>query len=122
MRAVKSRDTTPEIIVRRLLHAMGFRYRLHRDTLPGKPDIVFPSRRKVIFVHGCFWHGHTCRRGCRVPKTNREYWESKIARNKKRYELQVAELRAAGWQVLPIWECEARALPPLAKRLMLFLS
>ena len=79
MRAVKSRDTAPEIVVRRIVHALGFRYRLHRRDLPGAPDLVFPGRRKVVFVHGCFWHGHDCPRGARAPKTNADYWRGKIS-------------------------------------------
>lgn len=106
MRAVKSRDTTPELAIRRLLHAMGYRYRLHRADLPGSPDIVFPGRRKVIFVHGCFWHGHSCRRGARTPAVNREYWERKITRNIERDANVLAKLEDAGWQALVIWECD----------------
>ena len=94
MRAVKSRDTKPEMCVRRLLHRMGYRYRLHKESLAGKPDIVFPSRRRVIFVHGCFWHGHDCKRGNRIPATNTEYWTKKISRNVGRYSAQVEELEA----------------------------
>ena len=97
MRAVKGRDTKPEMTVRRLLHRMGYRYRLHRKDLPGKPDIVFGPRRKVIFVHGCFWHGHSCKRGSRVPKSNAEYWKEKIARNIERHSDQLDELTADGW-------------------------
>ena len=85
MSRIKGRDTKPELKVRRLLYGMGYRYRLHRKDLPGKPDIVFGSRRKVIFVHGCFWHGHSCKRGRRVPKSNVEYWQTKIARNVERH-------------------------------------
>ena len=85
MRAVRDRDTKPELAVRRLLHRMGYRYRLHWRDLPGKPDIVFGPRRKVIFVHGCFWHGHSCNRGNRLPKTNAEYWKAKIERNVARH-------------------------------------
>ena len=84
MRAVKSHDTKPELLVRRAIHCMGYRYRLHRKDLPGKPDVVFPSRKKIIFVHGCFWHGHDCARGARMPKSNRSYWVSKISRNRER--------------------------------------
>lgn len=84
MRAVRSANTKPEMIVRRMLHNAGFRYRLHRADLAGKPDLVFVSRRKVIFVHGCFWHGHGCKRGARVPKTNQNYWINKIERNRER--------------------------------------
>jgi len=110
MQAVKSCNTIPEIRVRRLVHAEGYRYRLHVRLLPGCPDLVFPSRRKVIFVNGCFWHGHTCARGSRVPKANRQYWERKIARNKERDLASLNELEALGWQVLTIWECEMRVI------------
>ena len=108
MRAVKSKDTKPEMIVRRLVHGMGYRYRLHRAGLPGKPDLVFGPRRKVIFVHGCFWHGHNCKRGARVPKTNVEYWTAKINRNRQRDEACEASLVAMGWRVLIVWECEMK--------------
>ena len=106
MRAVKGKNTIPEMAVRRLVHGMGYRYRLHRKGLPGKPDLVFGPRRKVIFVHGCFWHGHACERGKRVPKANRDYWTRKIARNRQRDQEHLAALHAARWQVLVIWECE----------------
>ncbi len=109
MRAVKSRDTKPEMIVRRLVHGLGYRYRLHRPDLPGKPDLTFPSRRKVVFVHGCFWHGHDCARGARVPKNNREYWIAKIARNKTREAKDCDRLREMGWSVFTIWECETKS-------------
>jgi DNA mismatch endonuclease (patch repair protein) len=108
MQAVKSKDTAPEILIRRALHAKGFRFRLHRKDLPGRPDLTFPSRRKVIFVHGCFWHGHNCARGSRVPKSNRDYWIAKIAGNKARDERNQIALETAGWSVLTIWECETR--------------
>lgn len=106
MRAVKARDTAPEMTVRRLVHSMGYRYRLHRKDLPGKPDLTFQSRRKVIFVHGCFWHGHDCKRGARIPKTNREYWETKIARNRERDSQNYKAFGLAGWEVLVVWECQ----------------
>lgn len=108
MQAVKSKDTAPEMAVRRTAFAMGYRYRLHGENLPGKPDLVFASRLKVIFVHGCFWHGHDCRRGARTPKENRDYWQAKIARNQARDGEVRAALTAAGWDVLTIWECEIR--------------
>ena len=121
MRAVKSKDTAPEMIVRRLLHSAGFRYRLHRTDLPGCPDLVFPGRRKVIFVHGCFWHGHTCTRGSRVPKANREYWRKKIAGNSKRDKRSARALRQAGWKSLVVWECQLRS-ERLLRRLTDFLA
>jgi len=115
MRSVKSENTLPELVVRSTLHRLGYRFRLHRPDLPGKPDIVFPRDQKVIFVHGCFWHGHDCVRGARVPKTNRAYWLSKIARNKARYSTQLSALEALGWQALTIWECQCRDVPALTR-------
>src|SRR5690348_9996888 len=108
MRAVKSVDTTPEIIVRHMAHAMGFRYRLYDKALSGTPDLVFPARRKIIFVHGCFWHGHHCKRGARIPKTNKKYWIKKINRNKVRDSHHRKALLSDGWKVLTVWECETR--------------
>lgn len=108
MRAVRSRDTTPEMIVRRAATALGYRYRLHKAELPGKPDLVFGPRRKVVFVHGCFWHGHDCPRGARIPKTNVDYWRAKISRNLARDRENAAALERAGWRVLTIWECSTR--------------
>lgn len=122
MQAVKSKNTKPEMTVRRLTHTMGYRYRLHRKELPGKPDLVFPSRRKVIFVHGCFWHGHDCRRGARTPKTNRDYWQAKIGRNKARDEKSRTSLSAAQWDVLTIWECEIKEPSVLKRRIARFLN
>jgi DNA mismatch endonuclease (patch repair protein) len=106
MQAVKSVNTEPEMIVRRMIHAQGFRYRLHRRDLPGCPDLVFPRTRKIIFVHGCFWHGHDCARGARMPKTNADYWSAKISRNRARDAKAKKQLRAHGWSVVVIWECE----------------
>ena len=105
MRAVKSRDTAPEIKLRRLAFAAGYRYRLNGESLPGKPDMVFWGRKKAIFVHGCFWHGHTCKRGDRMPASNVEYWTRKIARNVERDARVRLELERAGWKSLVIWEC-----------------
>jgi len=122
MQAVKSRDTKPELIVRRLAHAMGYRYRLHRQDLPGKPDLVFSARRAVIFVHGCFWHGHDCRRGARIPKTNRAYWTAKISRNRERDQAHQVLLTAQGWRVLVIWECQIRDADALRQSLRAFLG
>ncbi len=122
MQAVKSKDTAPEMAVRRTAFAMGYRYRLHGENLPGKPDLVFASRRKVIFVHGCFWHGHDCRRGARTPKTNRDYWQAKIARNRTRDGKACAALVDAGWDVLTIWECVTREPDVLQNTLSRFLK
>ncbi len=110
MRAVKSRDTTPELIFRKALFAEGLRYRLHDKTLPGKPDLVLPKFKAVIFVHGCFWHGHDCPRGARVPKSNTEYWLDKIARNKARDKRNITALEDAGWRVRIVWECSVKNL------------
>lgn len=124
MRAVKSRDTTPEIVVRAEVRALGFarRYRLGGRSLPGKPDLVFPALRKAIFVHGCFWHGHSCRRGARAPKDNAEYWRTKIERNRARDGRTLAALADAGWRTLVIWECEIRARDELRAKLAVFLG
>ena len=105
MRRVKGRDTGPELAVRKLIWSLGGRYRLNRADLPGKPDIVMPGRRLVIFVHGCFWHGHDCARGARVPKANRDYWTAKVARNRARDTAARAALELAGWRVEVVWEC-----------------
>jgi len=110
MTAVKSKNTTAEMCVRKLLHSSGFRYRLHDKNLPGSPDIVFSSRQKVIFVNGCFWHGHDCKRGARMPKANAEYWAGKIERNRKRDIQNMNKLVEAGWGVLIVWECEIKSL------------
>lgn len=124
MRAVRSKDTAPEMTVRRLVHSLGYRYRLHRSDLPGKPDLVFPGRHKVIFVHGCFWHGHGCTRGARLPATNVDYWKRKIARNVERDAETLGKLNAEGWLSLTLWECELKAAdrPHLTKRIEEFLS
>jgi len=122
MRCVKSVDTFPERKVRSLVHAMGFRFRLHRQDLPGKPDLVFPSRHKVVFVHGCFWHGHGCKRGARVPRANREYWECKIAANVARDSDHQVRLRSMDWTNLVVWECELRDLDELRRKLAAFLT
>jgi DNA mismatch endonuclease (patch repair protein) len=122
MRAVKSTDTKPEMIVRSIAHRLGFRFRLHRKSLPGCPDLVFVTRRKAIFVNGCFWHGHDCKRGARMPKANADYWRSKITRNQAR-DLRVREdLAAAGWDVFTIWECETKDQGLLRQRIVAFLQ
>lgn len=122
MQSIKSRNTTPELLVRCVLRSLGYHYRLHRGDLPGSPDIVFSSRRRVIFVHGCFWHSHDCRRGARVPKTNEPYWSGKVQRNARRDSEQQVALGLAGWKVLIIWECEIRDRSLLESKLSAFLE
>jgi DNA mismatch endonuclease (patch repair protein) len=124
MAAVRSKDTKPEMFVRRLVHAMGYRYRLRRPDLPGKPDLVFPARRRIIFIHGCFWHQHgkaVCR-DSGIPKTRQEYWIPKLDGNRKRDRRTVQLLKKQGWDVLVVWECETRNAELMKKRLMQFLS
>jgi DNA mismatch endonuclease (patch repair protein) len=121
MRRIRSRDTSPELTVRRLVHRMGFRYRLSPPHLPGKPDMAFARLRKVIFVHGCFWHSH---RGCKLahaPRSRLEYWGPKLKRNKARDRQSLRALRALGWEALVVWECETANPLPLAARLLEFL-
>lgn len=105
MAAVRSKNTRPEMLVRRLVHALGYRYRLHRKDLPGKPDLVFRPKKKVIFVHGCFWHQHGCT-ASHLPKSNTDYWTPKLNRNRARDAEHLEMLRIGGWECLVIWECE----------------
>jgi DNA mismatch endonuclease (patch repair protein) len=121
MQAVRGKDTAPEMVVRRLVHSMGYRYALHAKKLPGKPDLVFVSRRKIIFVHGCFWHKHNCRHGRISPDTNTDYWNGKRERNAERDKEQIKSLRKDGWKVLVLWECWTRETESLRKRLEAFL-
>lgn len=122
MRQVKGSGTTPERTLRRLLTALGARYRLNRKDLPGSPDLVLPGRRLVIFAHGCFWHGHDCARGARVPKTNRDYWRAKVGRNRTRDAVTGAALIASGWRVEVVWECEMKDEAALKARLTALLE
>ncbi|WP_310539190.1 DNA mismatch endonuclease Vsr [Phenylobacterium sp.] len=117
MARVKGKNTSPELKVRRALTRLGARYRLHRKDLPGSPDIVLPGRRLAIFVHGCFWHGHDCARGARVPKANRDYWVAKVDRNRARDLAARAALAVQGWRVETIWECDLKDDAALAARL-----
>jgi DNA mismatch endonuclease (patch repair protein) len=117
MRRVKAKDTKPELKVRRILTALGARYRLHRKDLPGTPDIVLPGRRLALFVHGCFWHGHDCARGARVPKANRDYWLAKVGRNRARDVASRGALAALGWRVETLWECDLKDAEALRIRL-----
>jgi DNA mismatch endonuclease (patch repair protein) len=117
MARVRQKNTGPELKLRKLLTRMGFRYRLHRRDLPGSPDVVFPGRRTVVFVHGCFWHGHDCPRGARRPKQNAEYWTAKTTRNLARDAEVEAGLVALGWRPVVVWECELRDEAALERRL-----
>ena len=116
MSHIRAKDTKPEMLVRKFLHANGFRYKLHDKTLPGKPDIVLPKYRTVIFVHGCFWHGHTNCKYFKVPKTRTKWWLAKINRNKANDEKAQKALRKEGWKVINVWECSLKN-PKITKRL-----
>jgi DNA mismatch endonuclease (patch repair protein) len=122
MSRVRSANTNPELTIRKLVYRLGYRYRLNVTSLPGKPDLVFRSRKKVIFVHGCFWHQHECRRGSRQPTTNQEYWRKKLGRNTARDLENISDLRKLGWGVLVIWECEINAVVADPDRLVQFLA
>jgi DNA mismatch endonuclease (patch repair protein) len=121
MAAVRSKNTAPEMRVRRLVHSMGYRYRLHRRDLPGKPDLVFPARSKVIFVHGCFWHQHGCK-GSHLPKSNVSYWVPKLERNRARDAEHIKALRGKGWKCLVLWECKLADDAWLTRRIRKFLG
>ncbi|MFB2567266.1 very short patch repair endonuclease [Rhizobium sp. IMFF44] len=126
MSLIRSKDTGPELRVRKLVHAMGFRYRLHRKDLPGKPDMVFGPRRRVILIHGCYWHAHlryepSCKRA-RPAKTNVEYWGPKLERNMARDQSNLRKLQDIGWQVLVLWECELKDDETLSARIRSFLE
>ena len=122
MQAVRSKDTGPERVVRRLVTALGYRYRLHRPDIPGTPDLAFIGRRKVVFVHGCFWHGHSCARGARQPRANSAYWAQKIAGNRLRDRAHLDALANAGWRALVVWECELKEPAKVTLRLRGFLK
>jgi len=121
MARVRSKNTQPELVVRRLVHSQGYRYRLHKPDLPGKPDLAFVSRKKVIFVNGCFWHGHKCSLG-RTPKSRVEFWVSKIEKNRARDAKNIEELRKAGWNSLVLWECQLKDREALKKLIVEFLD
>lgn len=116
MAKVRSKNTNPEIIVRKILHDLGYRFRLHKDKLPGKPDVVLPKHKTVIFVHGCFWHGHKCKRGQR-PSTNVAFWDKKLSRNIARDKKNINDLKSLGWKCMVVWECQARDQAALRHRL-----
>lgn len=121
MQAVRTKHTGPEMEVRCAAHRLGYRFRLHRKELPGSPDLVFPKLRSVIYVNGCFWHGHGCAKG-QLPKSRLDYWQPKIERNRDRDASKAAELRANGWQVMTVWQCETRDRAALEKALVDFLG
>jgi DNA mismatch endonuclease (patch repair protein) len=121
MARIHSADTLPEIELRRLLHALGYRFRLHRSDLPGKPDVVLPRHRAAILMHGCFWHGHTCKDG-RRPRSNTDYWNKKLDRNFRRDQMSVAALRRLGWRCMIVWECQLKNKERLRDRVTRFLQ
>lgn len=122
MRQVRSKNTTPELIVRSIAHRLGYRFRLHKIDLPGKPDLVFSKYKKVIFVHGCFWHGHNCRAGENTPKSNKSYWKEKLQRNRQRDAENIQQLKVLGWETLVIWECETKNAEKLKAIINCFLD
>lgn len=122
MSQIRSKNTSPEITVRSLVHRMGYRYALHRSDLPGHPDIVLVRHKKIIFVHGCFWHIHNCRYGKVIPQTRKNFWQTKRLGNVDRDRRNLKILRSSGWQVLVVWECHTRNLPKLTAALQKFLS
>lgn len=122
MSKIRQKNTGPEMAVRKLVYALGYRYRIHRHDLPGTPDLAFITRKKAIFVHGCFWHRHACTRGQQRPKSNIEYWQEKLERNRLRDRRNVYALRKMGWKVLTIWECQLRDIKRIQRRLERFLD
>lgn len=122
MAAIRGKDTKPELAVRSLLHRLNCRFRLHRSDLPGKPDIVMSVRGSIVFVHGCYWHSHSCKRGRSTPATNSEFWQAKRNTTKERDRRNLAALRCAGWRVLVVWECQTHDLDRLASKLSQFLG
>lgn len=122
MATVKSKNMRPEMEIRRLLHSLGYRYRLHRSDLPGRPDLVFPARRKVVFVNGCFWHNHAGCSRVRIPDTNRDYWLSKLEGNGARDKRNIALLKTDGWDVTTVWECGLEDVATTTNQLVTFLE
>jgi DNA mismatch endonuclease (patch repair protein) len=122
MSRIRSRDTKPEMLVRRLVYSCGYRYHVHCSDLPGTPDLVFRARKKIIFVHGCFWHAHPHCHNNRMPKSRTEFWIPKLQRNRKRDVVNLRNLRRRGWQVEVVWECQTKDLEVLRSRLVRFLG
>jgi DNA mismatch endonuclease (patch repair protein) len=119
---IRGKDTKPEMVVRSLIHRLGYRYRLHQRNLPGQPDIVLARHRKIIFVHGCFWHMHKCRYGKVIPQTRKKFWQTKRQATVARDRKTIKELKTLGWKVLVLWECQIRNTPKLSNRIKKFLS
>ena len=122
MSSIKGKETQPEILVRRYLFSQGFRYKKNDPSLPGKPDIVLPKYKKIIFIHGCFWHGHSCARGSKLPETRSEFWKNKINSNIHRDKINIYKLEASGWKVIVLWDCEIRNKIKREKRLELLVN
>lgn len=122
MSRIRGKDTKPEMVVRRLTYSLGYRYRLHVKNLPGCPDLVFPSRKKVIFVHGCFWHRHNCRYGRVKPRTRKKFWHAKLEGNKERHKRNRRKLQSKGWRILTIWECQTRKPEKIIDKIIDFLE
>lgn len=122
MSRIRNKDTRPEMVIRSLVHRMGYRYRLHVKNLPGKPDLVLSSHRKIIFVHGCFWHVHKCKYGSVKPQTNAEFWQNKRMGNVERDRRNLSLLKKDGWKVLVVWECQIRKLRMLEEKISRFLE
>ncbi|MBN1805981.1 MAG: DNA mismatch endonuclease Vsr [Sedimentisphaerales bacterium] len=118
----KGKDTTPEVFVRKQIYSLGFRYRLHRKNLPGCPDMVFPGKKKVIFVNGCYWHRHNCKKGRSMPATRKKFWQSKFQKTILRDRRNLRKLRKSGWRVLTVWECQIRDIQKLSVKLSNFLT
>ena len=122
MSRIRKTDTTPELIVRKIIHNIGYRFRLYKKDLPGCPDIVLPRHKKIVFVHGCWWHRHNCKLGRRMPKTRLDYWIPKFRANKERHKRNLVKLKRQGWEVLTVWECQTKDVEKLRKKLETFLS
>lgn len=122
MSRISGKNTKPELIVRSMLHSMGYRFRLHRSDLPGKPDITLPKHKKIIYVHGCFWHGHKDCKRAKQPTTNKYFWQEKLAKNIERDILNMADIKKLGWDVLIVWTCEVKDMNQLKNKLRTFLE
>lgn len=122
MSKIRSKDTKPEISVRKIIYNLGYRYRIHKKNLPGRPDIVLSKHKKIIFVNGCWWHRHNCKLGRRTPKSRLSYWLPKLRANKERHIRNVKKLRNQGWKVLNVWECKIKDIERLKKKISIFLD